>query len=82
MTRLTHADELRLDAAAKRQELADTLDQLMAKAHWRTHVSHGRHRRIVRLAATTAGAALVATAIALGALSRAARRRAPKRRRG
>ncbi|MCH0539601.1 hypothetical protein I3F58_08470 [Streptomyces sp. MUM 203J] len=75
MTRLTRADELRLDAVAKRQELANTLDQLVAKADWRSHVARGRRKRIVRATAATVGVALGAAAVAVGALRQAARSR-------
>ncbi|OII59721.1 DUF3618 domain-containing protein [Streptomyces sp. CC77] len=64
---MTRPDELRLEAAQKRQELVETLDQLIARTDLRARAAHAVHgeRRPVVLAAAAAGGAVVLLAAVL-----------------
>ncbi|WP_175412654.1 hypothetical protein [Streptomyces sp. TRM64462] len=64
MTRQTHPDLLRLEAAQKRQELADTLDQLMARTDLRARAAQMDYRPVILVAAAV-GAAAVAAGVLL-----------------
>ncbi|WP_149179545.1 DUF3618 domain-containing protein [Streptomyces sp. TRM49041] len=57
---MTRPDELRLEAERKRQELAETLDQLMAKTDLRARAAQVDYRPVLLVAAAMAAAALVA----------------------
>ncbi|MCP9959437.1 MULTISPECIES: hypothetical protein [Streptomyces] len=65
---MSRPDELRLEAARKRQELVETLDQLMAKTDLRARAARMDRRPLVAAAAVAAG--LVVLAAVLSARSR------------
>ncbi|MCP9988509.1 hypothetical protein LUX01_19295 [Streptomyces sudanensis] len=65
---MSRPDELRLEAARKRQELVETLDQLMAKTDLRARAARMDRRPLVAVAAVAAG--LVVLAAVLSARSR------------
>lgn len=65
---MSRPDELRLEAARKREELIETLDQLVAKTDLRARAARMDRRPLV--AASAAAVALVVLAVALSARSR------------
>lgn len=62
---MTRPDELRLEAAQKRQELADTLDQLMARTDLRRRVAARVDYRTALLMGAVVGVVAVAVGVAL-----------------
>jgi hypothetical protein len=62
---MTRPDELRLEAAQRREELVETLDQLVAKTDLRARFARADHRPLV-LAAAAVGAAVVLAGVLLG----------------
>ncbi|MCP9960580.1 DUF3618 domain-containing protein [Streptomyces somaliensis] len=67
---MSRPDELRLEAARKREELVETLDQLAAKTDLRARAARVDRRPLV--AASAAAVALVVLAVVLSARSRRA----------
>ncbi|MCQ0022240.1 DUF3618 domain-containing protein [Streptomyces somaliensis DSM 40738] len=67
---MSRPDELRLEAARKREELVETLDQLAAKTDLRARAARVDRRPLV--AASAAAVALVVLAAVLSARSRRA----------
>ncbi|URM91811.1 hypothetical protein LUW75_19610 [Streptomyces sp. MRC013] len=65
---MSRPDELRLEAARKREELIETLDQLVAKTDLRARAARMDRRPLV--AASAAAVALVVLAVVLSARSR------------
>ncbi|WP_236241110.1 hypothetical protein [Streptomyces sp. CC228A] len=66
---MTRPDELRLEAAQKRQELVETLDQLIARTDLRARAAraaHGERRPAFLAAAAAAGAVVVLAAVLAG----------------
>ncbi|WP_374983613.1 hypothetical protein [Streptomyces fradiae] len=61
---MTRPDELRLEAARKRQELVETIDQLMAKTDLRTRAARVDPRPVVAVSAGTAALAVLGVVLA------------------
>ncbi|WP_228983130.1 hypothetical protein [Streptomyces sp. DH12] len=61
---MTRPDELRLEAAQRREELVETLDQLVAKTDLRARFARADHRPLVLAAAV--GVAVVLAGVLLG----------------
>ncbi|GAA4924537.1 hypothetical protein ACFPM3_31240 [Streptomyces coeruleoprunus] len=62
---MTGPDELRLEAARKRRELTDTLEQLMARTDLRARAARVDYRPLI-LAAAALGIAAIAAGVLLG----------------
>ncbi|MFJ9703151.1 hypothetical protein [Streptomyces fradiae] len=61
---MTRPDELRLEAARKRQELVETIDQLMAKTDLRARAARVDRRPVVAASAGTAALAVLGVVLA------------------
>ncbi|KUH37544.1 MULTISPECIES: DUF3618 domain-containing protein [Streptomyces] len=55
---MTRPDELRLEAAQRREELVETLDQLVAKTDLRARFARADHRPMVLVAAAVGAVVL------------------------
>lgn len=60
---MTRPDELRLEAARKRQELAETLDQLMARTDLRARAARMDRRPLVAASAAAVALAVLAAVL-------------------